>query len=234
MLSQLLIIISLSLYHGSVLHHGHSDPHGDRHSGNCVDTSHYLDVEYNVTNQPWCRNKLIKVCRKMREEVCIPVTRVTCDMVAYVDCFIRSTVSNIRNDKVKDESFVTKECKVDKVLVLEEEKKMPVCCTVTKQQCDSRWLINKVGEKIWAGNENCRNVSWVDCVLEENKITVDVPTYSCEDSAILQFSSFLINTEEVTSHERICQPRGEPLNKILNVQLWNGMNAEYKWRKSVS
>ena len=40
---------------------------------------------------------------------------------------------------------MSKECKPDKVVVLEEVKKIPVCITVTKQQCDSRWKVTEEG-----------------------------------------------------------------------------------------
>ena len=62
---------------------------------------------------------------------------------------------------------------------LTETKQMPVCVPVTKQQCDSKWEVQvnaETGEmeKVWAGNENCREVTWEDCSLETREVTQQV------------------------------------------------------------
>ena len=134
----------------------------------------------------------------------------TCDLVAYTDCSTRPIASTQRLDMVEEDTFVSKECKPDKVVVLEEVKKIPVCTTVTKQQCDSRWKVTEGGLKVWDGNENCRNVGWEDCLLEEKVMKKDIATYSCIDmeSDILPYPSLLVQTEDIVSYERLCQVTG--------------------------
>ena len=56
---------------------------GEGHDDNCVDNSHYSGIEY-------------KVCQKKKEEVCIPVRKMTCDLVAYTDCSTRPIASTQR------------------------------------------------------------------------------------------------------------------------------------------
>ena len=43
----------------------------------------------------------------------------------------------------------------------------PRCRNVTKQDCVTKWELNSQGRKVWAGNEECRPVTWQKCELEE-------------------------------------------------------------------
>ena len=143
--------------------------------------------------------------------MCVPVPKEDCKIVKFLECDKKPLLSNQRCDKTERDYFVTHDCKQDGVEVLEEAKKMPVCTTVTKQQCDSKWVINNQGEKVWDGNENCKDVSSEDCTLEDRVITEEVPTYTCCTGETLPFSSNKIMEEEVTSYERTCQPKGIPV-----------------------
>ena len=185
--------------------------HGDGHDDNCVDTSRYSELDYNITTQEVCTFKLEKSCNKREKKLCISVPRITCEVVAYPDCNNKKTLANQRFDTTEKQSFVTKECKQTGVEVLEEVKKMPVCTTVTKQQCDSKWVINEQGEKVWDGNENCRDVSWEDCILEDKVIKEEVPKWECEDSVVLSYDYPVFTTEDVAMYERTCEPTGNPV-----------------------
>ena len=207
MMSQL-VFLSLLIFCYGVVHHVVAEYHGEGHDDNCVDNSHFSGIEYNVTTRTVCRHKVENVCQKKKEEVCIPVMKMTCGLVAYNDCSTKPLASTQRCDKVEENTFVSKECKPDKVVVLEEVKKIPVCTTVTKQQCDSRWKVTEEGLKVWDGKENCRNVSWEDCLLEEKIMKEDIATYSCVESDILPYPSLLVKTEDIESYERLCQVTG--------------------------
>merc|ERR1712129_490706 len=181
MFSQLLIITLVGLSLGG-------DHHGDGHDDNCVDNSRHGELQYNTSTMDVCTHKVERICTKKTEQVCIPVPKISCEVVAYADCNNRPTISTQRCDTTEKDTFVPKHCSQDGVEVLEEVKQMPVCTTVTKQQCDSKWVINDQGEKVWDGNENCRDVSWEDCTLVDKVIT-----------------------EEVTTYSRTCQPTGNPV-----------------------
>ena len=175
-------ILALSLV-GHVLV---ADHHGDGHDDQCVDISRYGELQYNVSTKNVCTYKIDRICSKKSNQVCVSVPKEDCTVVGFVDCNNRAEVSTQRCDMTGEEHFVTQDCKQDGVEVLEEVKKMPVCTTVTKQQCDSKWVINNQGEKVWDRNENCKDVSWEDCTLEDRVITEEVPIYSC--SSFLLFS----------------------------------------------
>ena len=200
-------ILALSLV-GHVLV---ADHHGDGHDDQCVDISRYGELQYNVSTKNVCTYKIDRICSKKSNQVCVSVPKEDCTVVGFVDCNNRAEVSTQRCDMTGEEHFVTQDCKQDGVEVLEEVKKMPVCTTVTKQQCDSKWVINNQGEKVWDGNENCKDVSWEDCTLEDRVITEEVPTYTCNNGETLTYSSHIVKEEDVTSYRKTCQPRGNPV-----------------------
>ena len=204
MFHQIIIITLVGLSLGG-------DHHGDGHDDNCVDNSRYGELQYNVTTKHVCTHSVQRSCIKRNKEVCVPLPRVSCEVVAYPDCNNLPTVTTQRCDKTQDQSLITKECKQDGVEVLEEVKQMPVCTTVTKQQCDSKWVINDQGEKVWDGNENCRDVSWEDCTLEDRVVKEEVPTFSCNDAEVLTYDTPVIKSEDVTSYDWTCQPRANPV-----------------------
>ena len=205
MFSIILLIITLVVPYLGALH-----PDGE-HDDNCVDNSHYGELKYNVTPKEICTHKVDRVCNKKSEKICIPVLKEKCEVVTFVDCDSKPTATTQRSDQITSEFFATTECKEGGVEVLEEESKIPVCRTLMKQQCDFTWVINNQGERVWNGNENCRNVSWEDCALEDRVITKEVPTYSCNNGDTLPYSSHKVQEEEVISYERTCQPRGVPV-----------------------
>jgi len=196
----------------SVVDLGHAgDHHGDGHDDNCVDNSRYGELKNNVMEKDVCTYKVDRICNKKIDEICVPVQKETCEVVTFLDCKKNPSVSTQRDDETVLENFVTHDCYEDGVEVLEEVKKMPVCKTVTKQQCDSKWVINEEGVKVWDGNENCREVSWEDCTLEDRIMAEEVPTYSCKKGETLTYSSHLVIEQEVFAFNKICQPRGNPV-----------------------
>ena len=40
-------------------------------------------------------------------------------------------------------------------------------------------MINELNEKVWAGNDNCEEVTWEDCTLEDREITQEVEVWKC-------------------------------------------------------
>merc|ERR1712037_982167 len=94
-----------------------------------------------------------------------------------------------------------------------EYQQKPVCTTVTKEQCDSKWVVNEFGEKVWAGNENCKDVTWEDCKLESIPHPIVVPAYTakCQAAAFADCSTNYVQEcveleyEECTdSFEEVC------------------------------
>ena len=112
-------------------------------------------------------------------KVCTEVATTECHLETGSTCETEQDVQPMRMDETVEEVFERKRCYEDGVKLLTETKKMPVCVPVTKQQCDSQWetrINEETGEmeKVWAGNENCREVTWEDCSLETREVTQQV------------------------------------------------------------
>merc|ERR1712242_344083 len=113
---------------------------------NCVDISHYGEVEYNTTTTQMCGYKKNTYCQPR-------------------ECQETPSTQTVSDDSLELENFIPQECHPGAVKILSETKKLPECHNVTKQQCDSKWEVDATGQKVWAGNENCRDVTWEDCKL---------------------------------------------------------------------
>ena len=148
----------------------------------CVDISYYSDVEFNSTDAQLCSYKVRRQCTPHSERVCRSVPVYTCRVDTHTVCEETKKTQVVREDNLENRYFTEKVCEPGPIEVLEEIKQMPVCETVTKQQCDSKWEVDPLtGEKVWAGNENCREVSWEDCRLQDTPVTQEVPTWTCRD-----------------------------------------------------
>merc|ERR1712037_9285 len=128
------------------------DHHGDGHEENCVDISSYSEI---------------------------PIQE--CKANAYPDCKSVPFAQIMKDDASNTNTFVGKECHETGSQTLFETHQKPVCETVEKEQCDSKWVINEFGEKVWAGNENCQQVTWEDCKLVDVQTPISVPQYTCTD-----------------------------------------------------
>jgi len=201
----------ISLAAAGVLHPG--DHHGDGHDEQCVDISRYLPVEYTESIQELCWDKLDTTCTKHSKEVCVPVPVTECEIVEYPECENIHSDHQVRDDSLLDEQFLQQLCVIsNEKKIISETKKMPVCKTVSKQQCDSKWVVNEQGEKVWAGNDNCKEVSWEDCTLEDKIVTQEVDVWDCRpDTEPIVFQVAKIKTVDVRTTDRVCQPRANPV-----------------------
>ena len=203
----------------------HKDYNGNPEAGkiekgdNCVDMSHYLDVEYNVTETTLCAFKQRTHCETQSSEVCrdIPVT--SCRVVGFTECEETQETHRVRDDKLEHEVFTYQECSQVKKTVT-ETKKVPHCELVTQQQCDSKWVMNEYGEKMFATNENCRNVTWEDCKLLEKPVEKEVDSYECHPASEggIRYPTVVEDTQEVTTVDRVCQPRVENVCEVHTEQ----------------
>ena len=78
-------------------------------------------------------------------------------------------------------------------------KEVYECHDVTKQHCTTVWEVLK-GQKVWTGNNDCKNVTWEECKAVERNVTFMVPTMDCTDE-----------THAYMDYEP--KPRTEPLRK---------------------
>ena len=120
---------------------------------NCVDISRFGPVIFNDTALEQCSYRLVTQCTKKSKELCVDIPQQECKFVSHVDCKDFQNLETAPDDIPEINEFVAQDCVVGDVKVLTEMKSMPVCETVTKQQCDSKWVFNSLGEKIWAGKQ---------------------------------------------------------------------------------
>ena len=175
---------------------------------NCVDISHYGEVEYNTTTTQMCGYKKNTYCQPRESQVCrdIPVTE--CRVVGFTECQETPSTQTVSDDSLELENFIPQECYPGAVKILSETKKLPECHNVTKQQCDSKWEVDAYGQKVWAGNENCRDVTWEDCKLVDSVVEEEVEVYSCHDDGSQSYLEPVVKQEEVTTRSEECGGRG--------------------------
>jgi hypothetical protein len=130
---------------------------------------------------------------------------------AYADCTHTPTTRLYHNDRLEPHTFVSKLCQPGGVKVLRETKQRPVCRNVTQQQCESKWVVNDLGEKVWAGNENCQDVTWEECSLEDYVVPIEVPVWRCADDRQLTYSQAVFETVEVTAYASTCRAVASPV-----------------------
>lgn len=181
------------------------DHQGDGHEDDCVDISKYSEVLYEENDYDICTYRTSRSCHTRQNTACVGIPETTCEAVAYADCTSVPFTGNYHDDRVLSKTFVGKECFQSGTQTLTEYHKVPVCQNVTKEQCDSKWVINEAGEKVWDGNENCQEVTWEDCHLESHPTPLDVPTYTCIDKDAITYSVPEFQEVEVTGYKSSCR-----------------------------
>lgn len=183
------------------------DHHGDGHDANCVDISKYSEVMYNISTADLCTYKSRRSCQVRTSPACLQIPITTCSAAAYADCRSVPFTQIMKDDASVTETFVGKECAQSGTQTLIEVLQEPVCKNVTKEQCDSKWVVNAAGEKVWAGNENCQMITWEDCHLMDVAHPLEVPTYSCHDLPAVTYTLPISNTVEVTGYKSQCEAK---------------------------
>jgi len=213
-------MISLLLLSGISLVSGFpgGDHHGDGHDKNCVDISTYSEILYNTSHHQICTFRTTRTCTTHKNSACVSVPVTECEVVGYADCSNAPFTGIYHDDVVHTHQFVPKECHQSGQETLIEHHKTAVCQNVTKQQCDSKWVINSQGEKVWDGNENCRDITWEDCHLEDVPSSVTVPTYTCGDLDPISYNVPEFTEVEVTGYRSTCAAAAYPVCTTTHVQ----------------
>ena len=75
----------------------------------------------------------------------------------------------------------------EKTEVVEDHNKTRYNCeNVTRQQCTSLWkMVN--GEKVWAGNDDCRDVTWEECSPVIKTVPMAVAQMVCDSVPVNYF-----------------------------------------------
>jgi hypothetical protein len=177
------------------------------HDQNCVDISRYSDVQFNTSLAEFCTYQVKKQCQKHEQQVCAAVPVQSCSLVAAPEC-AQSSIGQqtVRNDQIEQRQFTPKVCQQTGTQTINQPATRPVCKQVTKpQHCESKWIINDLGEKVWDGNENCQFATVEECSLETYNVPIQVPVYTCSDGAPLTYNAPVVASAQVTVYANNCK-----------------------------
>ena len=93
-----------------------------------------------------------------------------------------------------------------------ETKKVYECKNVTKQHCTTLWK-EVEGVKVWAGNNDCKNITWEECSSRPKNMTWMVPSMRCREEvhhhmdyqAVVRREQARLTDCQV-KREQVCQP----------------------------
>ena len=146
------------------------------------------------------------------------VPKTSCTFNCGVDCTNVGSTHTVRCDRTEEKSFTPKKCVPNGYETISEVKKVPQCKNVTKEVCDSKWIINDTGKKVFANNVNCKEKTWQDCELVDMVLTEKVPGKNCIDDEDVWYLTPVFNTMEVTSYKRSCSAVGGAVCQVTHTK----------------
>ena len=170
----------------------------DGHDHGCVKIQKWSQVEYKEELKDVCSYKCDKECHTVTEDVCINVPVEKCELVGYPNCQETKTIKDVRDDFTHKIVFPVTTCTKGEIVNINEVKPMPVCVDKVKEQCESKWTTDEAtGEKVWAGNVNCQDVTWQDCTLVDTLVVEPVQTNHCRVTENIDYSEAVEVSKQV-------------------------------------
>lgn len=163
------------------------DHHGDGHDDQCVDVSRYSEVQYNISTAPICTYRVSRKCETKMDTACVSMPKQECEVIGYSRCKSEVFTRVLHDDTIQTVDFHSKTCQQDGYQVLNDHHQVPECHNVTREHCDSKWVLDSEGNKVWAGNENCVTKTWEECVLVDKPNPVQVAVWKCFDDQVISY-----------------------------------------------
>ena len=180
----------------------------------CVDISMHGDVEFNRTVHELCNFKMTTNCKTTTERVCEDIIVTDCKIVGYTECYESTEEEEVPNDIVNQHQFPYKTCTPYKTYIT-EYKHLPQCTNVTKERCDSKWVINGYGKKVWDSKVNCRDVTWEECKLVSTPVKQEVEAYKCVDAKDpIYYETVTNKIDSVSLNKRTCRAVAKPVCEV--------------------
>ena len=79
------------------------------------------------------------------------------------------------------------------------------CRNVTRQNCITKWEIDSEGNKVWAGNEDCEDVTWQECTLIDRTIDFTVPKVDCVEGPGIPYMRFVDTNKTRMINKMVCE-----------------------------
>merc|ERR1711874_805057 len=172
------------------------------HENYCKDLPDFTKLKFVKQDVNVCHTKIEKICKQVEVTKCIKTPTIDCNVELVKTC--KDTLV---------EKFVNKSvpvmdmknlpwCEIKEKWV-EHNKTKYDCQNVTKQHCTSLWKVED-GEKVWAGNDDCKDVTWEECDAVPVKVEWEVPYMDCipRDYPYLSYQNI---TEPVMADTMDCQ-----------------------------
>ena len=162
-------------------------------------------MQYNTSITQQCTYILDRICYPRSEELCLDVPMTECKLEAGYTCQREEENNTLRCDTTVEKHLTVKDCVQDRFETLQKIQKTPECKNVTKVNCDSRWIINENGQKVFDKNQNCRDYTWEKCELVDKLVDeTQVPVHTCTDREVTYLVPEKVE-EEVTSYSKECE-----------------------------
>jgi len=178
------------------------DPHGK--GKQCVDVSTYTFPTWVAKDKKCCKTTFEKQTHPKSEKVCSDVTSQYCDVLPYTACEMKATTKKITTSQwtYKFKPFYTCEIKYEEII---HKKKKPVCTKKPKQVCNSKWKLLASGQKVWAGNEDCKTIYVEDCKLKEVPEIIKVEKPDCSIKDKVPYMTIVTKTEFKAVYKMECK-----------------------------
>merc|ERR1712180_95668 len=155
-------------HHKPEPHHGkpesYENPPHHKKDPNCVDISTWSEVKYKKVEKKHCKLDYQKITEKKQDKVCSDVTSIHCTILPYTECEMKTKTEKHYSCEWFWNYKPVRKCH-NVVKTVTHYKKKPECKTIPKYHCEEKWEVDHHGEKVWAGNGNCKLIEWEDCKL---------------------------------------------------------------------
>ena len=202
-------------------HHQHQDPYPQNSHQqeapqytqpsheDCIDEYEtYGEVQYNITTVQHCSYSLDRICYDRSQVICLQVPITECKLEAGYTCETHEETNTLRCDTTVEKKTTVRDCVQDRFESLMKVQKTPECRNVTKVNCDSKWIINEYGQKVFDRNKNCRDYTWEECELVDKVVNeAEVPVYTCTDREEAYLVPEVVE-EAVISYRKECETVG--------------------------
>jgi hypothetical protein len=147
----------------------------------CTDVSEWGPVKWVEKTLLKCDTTFDKDRKARRKTVCDNVTELKCDIVPYTECELKMISKPIKAYKDTKVPYHVKGCN-ETTDIIKHIKMVPHCVNETKLNCVTLWKTDDDGNQVWAGNEDCEEVTWKKCELRPEEHEFIVPKLECGDT----------------------------------------------------
>jgi len=117
-----------------------------------------------------------------------------------------------------EKNYTTKVCEPT-IKTVKHIKKMPECKNVTKHNCVTKWEVLPSGEKVWSGNDDCKEVTWQECKLIDVEVDFNVTEITCNDGKNVPWRDCEQTVKEQMTMNVTCKPGAALTCKTINEEL---------------